>query len=218
MKRLIPLIIIILLSLKIYSQNFNFNISYKNSLLENSLQKYIPFHALSAEYTYFPIKRLGHYIGYSYYLPVTYYGTIGSPWMEYVGETPVYITATGFDFTIGMKFMLYNNLSKSTFCYLTTNFILYSQNGNYKTSPLYKNFYHSQELTNNINGFCLGISLRQYVLNIPFFVEYRYIHSREDNYDESVSVQMMRQKMSFLIGISLPAIRPEKIPIKVLNY
>ena len=217
------LLFLLLISSPLYSQNFNLNIGYTRDRFNSINERKVSFNGINAGYSWYFYKRAGVYLGYTHYLPSTYYGII-KYWDMTYGIAPAYITGSADDIKAGLKLKLFDPGSKKLEINATVAGSYLIHNGKYNKEPFLRHYEGTflPDIKNKVTSLYSGMEIIFRSFGMPFFISggYNYVFGQEIPYDEWDGFSTpFSSSVELKIGISLPVMKgPVPSQIRTIEY
>ena len=212
-------ILLSLLSLSLYSQNFHLNGGGVIAFFPDINERKVTFPGYGINYSYFFFKNTGLYLGFNHFFPVTYYGKV--PYGDN-STVPAYITGGANSAEMGMKIKVFNPDTKKVEISSILGLSFLSHKGSYHTDSYIRKVGYVYDIKNLVNSYFLEMEMIFKAGTIPLFVSggYHFVIGQKEPYNEGGYYSVpFSSAVVVRAGISLPVMRgPVPSEIKKIEY
>jgi hypothetical protein len=212
-------VILSLLSLSLYSQNFHLNGGGAFTYFPDINKRQVLFSGYGLNYSYYFFKKVGIYLGYNHFFPITYYGEV--PYGDN-STVPAYIKGGANSEEIGMKMKVFNPDTKKVEITSILGLSFFSHKGIYNTDSYIRQVGYVYEIKNMVNSYFLEVELVFKAGSIPFFISgaYNFVIDQKEPFKEGGYYSVpFSSAVVVKAGISLPVMRgPVPSEIKKIEY
>jgi hypothetical protein len=212
-------IILSLLSLTLYSQNFHLNGGGVIAYFPDINKRQVIFSGYGLNYSYYFFKKAGIYLGYNHFFPVTYYGQV--PYGDN-STVPAYIVGGANNAEMGMKMKVFTPDTKKVEITSILGLSFFSHKGIYNTDSYIRQAGYVYEIKNMVNSYFLEVEMILKAGTIPLFISgaYNFVIGQKEPYNEGGYYSVpFSSAVVVKAGISLPVMRgPVPSEIKKIEY
>jgi hypothetical protein len=205
------------LALPIHAQNFRLNAGGAYSFFNNINDRQVSFYGYGINYSYYFYKRVGIFISYDHYLPVTYFGLIPLDIYDTEAKIPVYIKGGANAKSFGFRIKIADPGSRKIEVNTTLAISSFVHKGGYHIEESLRN-----DIENRVKSFNTAIEVIFKKIKIPVAISfgYNFVIGQKD-YISNWDLFSVPFSSSVVIrtGISLPVMRgPVPAQIKQIAY